>query len=63
LKGGVIAPPVGVGFALPPPANLPAAVRLNDLRIVPPASTKCNFPSFSRETRSLTVSALKIGEI
>jgi hypothetical protein len=28
-----------------------------------PASTKCNFPSFSRETWSVTVSALKIGEI
>jgi hypothetical protein len=43
FEGGVIAPPVGVGFALPPPASLPAAVRLNDLRIVLPASTKCNF--------------------
>jgi hypothetical protein len=42
---------------------LPAAVRLNDLRIAHPASTKCNFLSFSRETWSLTVSALKIGEI
>jgi integrase len=28
-----------------------------------PASTKCHLPSFSRETWSLTVSALKIGEI
>jgi hypothetical protein len=44
FEGGVIAPPVGVGFALPPPASLPAAVRLNDLRIVLPASTKVQFP-------------------
>jgi hypothetical protein len=39
---------------------LPAAVRLNDLRIVP---SGIDFPSFSRETWSLTVSALKIDEI
>jgi hypothetical protein len=44
FEGGVIAPPVGVGFALPPPANLPAAVRLNDLRIVPSGVHEAQFP-------------------
>jgi hypothetical protein len=63
FEGGAGFPCQGVGSTLLPPANLPAAVRLNDLRIVPPASTKCNFPSFSRETWSLAVSALKIDEI
>jgi hypothetical protein len=42
---------------------LRAAVRLNDLRIVPPASINCNFPSFSRETWGVTLSLMKIGEI
>jgi hypothetical protein len=42
---------------------LPAAVRLNDLRIVLTGIDQLQFPVFSRETWSLTVSALKIGEI
>jgi hypothetical protein len=39
---------------------LPEAVRLNDLRIVPPGA---NFPSFSRETWSVTLSLMNVGEI
>src|SRR5262249_51436058 len=40
----------GVGSALPPPASLPAAVRLNDPHIVPSGEASRNFPSFSLET-------------
>jgi hypothetical protein len=39
---------------------LPAAVCLNDLRIVP---SGVNLPSFSRETVGVTFSLVKIGEI
>jgi hypothetical protein len=34
----------GVGSALPPPASLPAACRLNDLRIVPSGVNQPQFP-------------------
>jgi hypothetical protein len=45
FEGGVIAPPCkGVGSTLPPPASLPAAVRLNDLRIVPSGIDQVQFP-------------------
>ena len=47
FEGGVIAPPCrGVGSTLPPPASLPAAVRLNDLRIVPSGVNQAQFPVF-----------------
>jgi hypothetical protein len=42
---------------------LPATVRVNDLRIVPSGVDQCNLPSFSRETWSVTLSLMKIGEI
>ena len=36
---------------------------MNDLSVVLPGSTKGNLPSFSRETWSVTLSPMKIGEI
>src|ERR1700757_1438033 len=42
--GGSSLPLWGVGFALPPPASLPVAVRLNDLRIVPSGIDEAQFP-------------------
>jgi hypothetical protein len=36
----------GVGSALPPPASLPAAVRLNDPHIVPSGVNQPRFPVF-----------------
>ena len=50
-------------FHLPPPASLPAAVRLNDPHIVPSGVHNPQTAVFSRETRSVTSSALKSGEI
>jgi hypothetical protein len=45
FEGGVIAPPCrGVGATLPRPASLPAAIRLNDLRIVPCGIDQVQFP-------------------
>jgi len=45
FEGGVIALPVGGRFRpSTPPASLPAAVRLNDLRIVPTGVTHSQFP-------------------
>src|SRR5262245_32592548 len=45
FEGGVIAPPCrGVGSAPPPPASLPAAIGLNDLRIVPSGIDQAQFP-------------------
>jgi hypothetical protein len=37
--------------------------RLDDVRIVPAGVDQRNFPSFSRETASETLSAMKIGAI
>jgi hypothetical protein len=44
FEGGVIAPPCqGIRSTLLPPASLPAAVRLNDLRIVPSGANQAEF--------------------
>jgi hypothetical protein len=43
LRGGHLSPCRRGEIPPSTPASLPAAVRLNDLRVVPPASTKCNF--------------------
>jgi hypothetical protein len=44
FEGGGGFPCQGVGSALPPSASLPAAVRLNDLRIVPSGIDEAQFP-------------------
>jgi hypothetical protein len=44
LTGGRASRARGVGSTLPPPASLPAAVRLNDLRIVPSGIDEAQFP-------------------
>jgi hypothetical protein len=44
FEGGAGFPCQGVGSTLPPPASLPAAVRLNDLRIVPSGIDQAQFP-------------------
>jgi hypothetical protein len=58
LIRGSSLPLLGVGSALLL-ASLLAVVWPNDLRIV---SSSVNFPSFSREMRSVTSSAVKIGD-
>jgi hypothetical protein len=44
FKGGSSLPLPGGSSTLPPPASLPAAVRLNDLRIVPSGIEQVQFP-------------------
>jgi hypothetical protein len=44
FEGGAGFPCQGVGSTLPPPASLPAAVGLNDLRIVPSRRKQAPFP-------------------
>jgi hypothetical protein len=61
FRRGVIAPPYqGV---LPPSASLPAAVGLNDPLSSHSAQTRRDFARFSRETWSVALSLIKIGEI
>jgi hypothetical protein len=42
---------------------LPAADRLNDLVIIPSGMDEAQFPVLFRETWSVTLSLMKIGEI
>src|SRR5262249_48602031 len=46
LTGGSLRITEGVGSALPPPASLPADVRLNDPHIVPSGVNQPRFPVF-----------------
>jgi hypothetical protein len=45
------------------PASLPAAVRLNDLRIVPSGANQAEFPILFPRNAERDLSLMKIGEI